>query len=286
MAALASLDRAEVVAICSRNPDHAREAAGGRGLKVYTDVDVMLRQEHPDAVYVCVPPHAAPAICLKLAQSSVPFLVEKPVAALDRTVACQVACEVERRDLVAAVGYHLRALDFLEGVRAAVRDDPPGLLVASWVDKTPQSDWWAVPELSGGQVIEQMTHFYDLARSLVGDGEVVAAANTASSTSALIRFRSGAIGSFVNSHHAAVDSTIALALVPVGTIRLDTTHKVWTLEHSGQATTPRRNPYAVQAAAFIDAVAVGDPARVLATYRDGLATHLLTQQVVTASGGS
>ena len=52
----------------------------------------------------------------------------------------------------------------------------------------------------------------------------------------------------------------------------------------GVSRTPnRRDPYEVQAEAFLDAVEAGDPGRVLATYRDALATDRLTRSVVAAA---
>ena len=48
--------------------------------------------------------------------------------------------------------------------------------------------------------------------------------------------------------------------------------------------TDTRDPYEVQAEAFLDAVEAGEPGRVLATYRDALATDRLTRSVVTATG--
>lgn len=285
MAAIESLDRADVVAVVSRDLDHARAATRGREASAYTDLDEMLSVEEPAAVFVCVPPHAAPAVCLRLVQNSTPFLVEKPVAALDRAIACQVADAVERGGLVAAVGYQLRGLDFLAAFREEIDRHPPDLVVAQWLGSTPKSEWWSVMELSGGQLIEQMTHLYDLARTLLGEADVVAACRTAGTDSALLRFRSGAVGAFTNTHHS-VDTRIAFTVVPSGTIWLDIKQHEWTLTRRGRSIRADRNPFAVQAAAFLDAVEAGDPTLVGATYRDGLATHLLTHQVLAAAGPS
>ena len=38
--------------------------------------------------------------------------------------------------------------------------------------------WWGRVEQGGGQVIEQATHLYDLARLLMGEATVVGAAST------------------------------------------------------------------------------------------------------------
>jgi hypothetical protein len=47
---------------------------------------------------------------------------------------------------------------------------------------------------------------------------------------------------------------------------------------------PGRDPYEVQAEAFLDAVDAGDPGRVLSSYADALATDRLTRAVVAATG--
>ena len=47
---------------------------------------------------------------------------------------------------------------------------------------------------------------------------------------------------------------------------------------------PGRDPYEVQAEAFLDAVEAGDPDRVLSSYPDALKTDRLTRAVVAATG--
>ena len=89
---------------------------------------------------------------------------------------------------------------------------PAQLFVARWLDSTPAPAWWGRTDEGGGQVVEQATHLYDLARYLVGEATVVGAASTrdlasvspevdvADSSAAVIRFDSGAVGSLANSH--------------------------------------------------------------------------------------
>ena len=271
VAALQALGRTEVVATWSRREER--------------DLDTMLREARPDAVFVCVPPYVAPDMCRLLVDRGIPFLVEKPVAAVDERPACELADEIERRGLVAAVGYQLRGLDFLGEVRERIRRHRPELVVTRWLDGTPKSDWWIRPDMSGGQVIEQMTHLYDLARHLLGEARVVSAASQEGAegevplaTTAVLRFDGGALGAFVNAR-VSEQTIIEIELVSVGTIRQ--TGREWTLD--GEIAT-RRSPFVVQAEAFLDAVESRDPSHVLATYRDGLASYQLTRSVVAAAG--
>ena len=62
------------------------------------------------------------------------------------------------------VGYHRRALDIMAEVRARLADQPPELVVARWLDSTPEPAGGAGDQ-GGGQVVEQATHLYDLART-------------------------------------------------------------------------------------------------------------------------
>ena len=305
LAALDELDRTDLVGVMSRTNEQALATTEGRGTPTYTDMAEMLDERQPDAVYVCTPPYRTPEACDLLIARGIPFLVEKPLAARDGDAPPRIADAIERSGLVVAVGYNWRGLDFLPEVRRRLAERPPELVLARWLDSTPGADWWGRVDQGGGQVVEQATHLFDLARHLVGEAKVVGAASTAvppspagreidvaGSTSAVLQFASGAAGSFVNTR---VTSPPVIELVLVSsdrrtTIRLATERKptgwdVTFTEPAGVASANnQRDPYEVQAEAFLNAVEAGDPDAVLATYRDALATDRLTRSVVAATG--
>jgi predicted dehydrogenase len=266
----------------------------------------MLDEAAPDAVFVCVPPFRAPKMCEALVARGIPFLTEKPLAADSAAAPKRVAQAIARAGLVTAVGYHLRGLDFLSEVRERFATAPPRLLVARWLDATPGPAWWGRRSEGGGQVIEQATHQYDLARSLLGEAEVIGAASArddtaspasvdvADSTAALLRFAGGALGSFANTRRLA-SAVIDLEFASDGlltTLRLAPAGgpTAWSARFdAGSAGGPRivparRDPYEVQAEAFVDAVESSDPTRVLSSYADALKTDRLTRAVVAATG--
>ncbi len=307
LAALDRLGRTELVGMMSRTTERATATLAGRAVAVYTDMVRMLDDQRPDIIYLCTPPYRTPDACDLLIERGIPFLVEKPLAARDDGAPVRVAEAIDRSGLVVAVGYHWRGLDFLPEVRRRLADRPAELVLARWLDDTPAPDWWGRVDQGGGQVVEQATHLYDLARYLVGEATVAGAASTAipptptdrvvdvvGSTSAVLEFASGAVGSFVNTRLTA-PPVIELELVSRDlriVIRLATERDAmgWDLvvtEPSGAAVTANgRDPYEVQAEAFLDAVDAGDPGRVLASYRDALATDRLTRGVVAATGAS
>ena len=185
------------------------ERWGGRP---FDDLNRMLDVARPDVVYVCVPPHQSVAIGERLVERGIPFLTEKPLSADDADGPVRLAAAIDRAGLLVAVGYHLRALDIMPELRERLADRPPHLVVARWLAETPRPGWWGRVAQGGGQVVEQATHLYDLARHLVGEAEVVGAASVrtgrgdiashdvAAAAAAVVRFRTGAVGSFASAH--------------------------------------------------------------------------------------
>jgi myo-inositol 2-dehydrogenase / D-chiro-inositol 1-dehydrogenase len=303
LASLARLDRTELVGVVSGEPDRAGSVAARWGGRPYTDLGAMLERERPEVVYVCLPPDRAAAACELLVEREVPFLTEKPLAA-DGAEARRVGAALLRRSLVAAVGYNWRGLDFLPIVRERLDQRPARLVLGRWTGKLPTPAWWRHVAESGGQVVEQATHLYDAARLLVGEANVVAASSARSPrpdvpdadmddvASALLRFESGAIGTFVNASILASDQ-IELDVLSEGrrtTIRMHPGPRGprWDLtldDGAGERRIEtRRDPYDVQAEALLDAVAERDPGRVLSSYADALVTDRLVRSVVAAAG--
>src|SRR6266511_2479107 len=272
LGSLGRLGRSDLVGVVSGTIQRAAAIAGTWGGSPYTDVRQMLEREHPDAVYVCVPPHRAAATCELLVEREVPFLTEKPLAA-DEADARRVGAALRDRSLVTAVGYNWRGLDFLPIVRDRLAERPPRLVLGRWTGRLPSPAWWRHVAESGGQIVEQATHLYDTARFLVGEAHVVAASSAGSPrpdlpdadvdvvASALLHFESGTIGTYPGPSGPGWDLTLD--------------------DGAGERTIEtRRDPYDVQAEAFLDAVTERDPDRVLSSYADALVTDRLVRSVL------
>jgi predicted dehydrogenase len=301
--ALARLGRTELVGILSGSGVGAAKLSSRWGARVHEDLDRMLDDARIDVAYVCVPPYRAVAIGERLVDRGIPFLTEKPLAAADAAGPERLATAIQRAGLVVAVGYHLRALDIMPEVRERLADRPPALIMARWLGGTPAPAWWSRAAQGGGQVVEQATHLYDLARWLIGEAEVVGAvsirdaaapSNTvdvADATAATLRFETGAVGSFSSTRLIPAD-VISVELASDGLLTVltkgDRSQGDWhaTFHDSGSpvAIHAELDPYEVQAAAFLDAVEARDPGRVLSTYPDALRTDRLTRAVVAATG--
>jgi len=305
LAALDRLGRTCLVGVASARLESARATAEPRAAAAYViaDLERMLDEQRPDIAYLSVPPTAAVAVLERLIERGIPFLTEKPLSATDAAGPARIAAAVADRGLVAAVGYHLRGLEALAEVRERLAANPAHLFTSRWLCDTPGPAWWRREELGGGQVIEQATHFYDLARSLVGEATVVGAVSTqevpfvpagvdvVDATAAVLRFESGAVGTFANSRRlasAVIEVELAASDLLITIRKLDDAQTSWEVVFddgkSRRTVPPGRDPYEVQAEAFLDAVEAGDPTRVLSTYADALKTDRLTRAVVAATG--
>ena len=302
--ALERLGRTELVGVVSRSVAGAAALTDACGGVPFDDLDRMVEVARPDVAYVCVPPVRAVAIGERLVELGIPFLTEKPLAADDSAGPVRLAAAIERAGLIVAVGYHLRALDFMGELHQRLVDRPPRMIVARWLGPTPPPAWWSQVAQGGGQVVEQATHLYDLARYLVGEAEVVGAASirtddgaapgrdVADATAAVLRFETGAVGSFASAHRLAAGE-IEIEFASDGllsTLRKDRDggQGDWHVSFDdGREVLSLRSewdPYEIQAAAFLDALDAGDPALALSSYADALRTDRLTRAVVAATG--
>jgi myo-inositol 2-dehydrogenase/D-chiro-inositol 1-dehydrogenase len=305
LAALDRLGRTHLVGVASGSLKSAGAAAEPRDAAAYlnSDLERMLDEQRPDVALVAVPPSVAVATLEPLIERGIPFLTEKPLAATDGAGPARLANAIAQRGLVAAAGYHLRGLEALVEVRDLLSANPAHLITARWLCNTPPPAWWRNEATGGGQVIEQATHFYDLARYLVGEATVVGAVSTqehpfvpagvnlVDATAAVLRFETGAVGSFANTRRIATDAVefeLACADLLLTIRKLPEAQTTWQVTvadgTSVRTIDPGRDPYEVQAEAFLDAVDAGDPSRVLSSYADAVKTDRLTRSVVAATG--
>jgi predicted dehydrogenase len=286
---LRRFDDVEIVGHVSHHQQRADEAAARFGGRGYVDLARMLAAETPDAVFICAIPsdHGATELCL--IERGIPFFVEKPLDA-DGKTAARIGSQLRRnkRRLVTAVGYHWRAMDTIPELRHELSVTPPHMVLAAWHDSTPPPAWWRNQRQSGGQIVEQVTHLFDIARHLVGDARVLAStavrvdrllypdADVAAVSSALLQYDSGASGIFTAT--CLLNATAAVHVQFVCEGRLITLHQGGVVYDDGreQRIVARRDdPVEAEDRAFLDAVALAEPRLVYCTYEDALRTHRL-----------
>ena len=286
--ALSAMADVEVVAVADTQPERAAEVAARYGCRSHADGLALLETEELDAVWLCVPPFAHGALEAAAIARGLPFFVEKPLA-VDLPTAQGIADRLSGTGLTTAVGYHWRHLDVVQRAAELLAGTPAQLVTGYWWDRTPPVPWWSQRAQSGGQVVEQTTHVFDLARHLVGDVAEVTAAERAApdgpedvplAASSLLRFVSGAVGSISSARVLDGRHRVALHVVAEGTVlevseRGLTDHELRIGTGDGvEVLRSEQDPIAVEDREFLD-VLLGTVPRVRVPYEEALRTHAL-----------
>lgn len=285
---LQSFADVKIVAVADPVFERACDQARRCDANAYTGIQELLDREQVDAIYICVPPLAHGPIEDTLIEHKLPFFVEKPLAT-DLATAESIADRVAAAGLVTAVGYHWRYLDTTERAQELLSGNPARLALGYWLDFTPPPAWWARRSQSGGQMVEQTTHIFDLARLLVGDVTEVYGvgssiprpqfpdADVFDVSVATLRFQSGAAGNMASTCLLAWPHRIGLHLfgdaLAIELSERDMT--VRTGEHATAAYGAGVDPFLLEDRAFIDAVQ-GKENRIRASYAEALKTHRIT----------
>jgi predicted dehydrogenase len=292
---LARVPGCRVVGHLSTTRQRADAQAGRWGGRPYTDLAELLERELPEAVWVCVTPDRHGPVEELLIDRDIPMFIEKPLSN-DLLTAERIAAKLATKRLVVGVGYKFRALDTLPRVRAMLAERPARLVLGSWHGATPAPPWWRDQARSGGQVVEQATHLVDLARLLVGEPEIIAAAaqhhpradypscTVAQVTAALLRFPDGVPGTLTASCLLQGPLAIQLQLVCDGRA-LTITERALRIDTGRQTeeVPVAADPFLVEDQVFVRAVHDGNPDAVLCSYADALATHRVAVAIRSAA---
>ncbi|MGY1914275.1 Gfo/Idh/MocA family protein [Blastococcus sp. SYSU DS0973] len=286
--ALAGLHEVEIVAVADTDPQRAEETATRHGARAYGDGLALLETEDLDAVWLCVPPFAHGALELAAIDRRLPFFVEKPLAP-DLPTAEAIAGRLAGTGITSAVGYHWRHLDLVQRTADLLTEEPAQLVTGYWLDKTPPAPWWSQRACSGGQVVEQTTHIFDLARRLAGEVETVTAVERSrpempedvpTAAAALLRFTSGVVGSISSTRVLGWRHRVALQVVAGGRVlelseRGLTDHELRVTSADGEEVLrSEQNPIATEDREFVD-VLLGRAQQVRVPYEEALRTHAL-----------
>jgi predicted dehydrogenase len=304
LANLADDPDAETVAVCATSEASARETADefeadpdDPEIAAYADPEECYDAEEPDAAIVAVPPFAHPDPELAAAERGIHLLVEKPLA-LSREDAREVRDAVESADLVTQAGHMFRYADAVERAADLLDGRQVALAEGRWIDAVAPLEWWPEKAKSGGQVVEQAVHVYDLLRFFAGDVESVEASggqrvvteeiDFPDSSSATMRHESGAVS------HVAASSASPTRDVGVELVAEDCRLEIDLDDHrltgvvdgeeireggEDDGTTEGETMYADELDAFVAAVAADDPAATRSPYADALRSFEVTMDV-------
>lgn len=301
----------EIAAFCDVVLERAqgqadKYATGENKPQAFSTPQAMIAEAGLDACYVLLPPFAhgdAERACI---EGNVPFLVEKPIGK-DLGLLRELRDEVKNKNLLTAAGYMNRYQPSVERAKEAFSSDEPVLAYGGWIGGPPTSDnaymansligkWWVQKQMSGGQMVEQVTHTVDLVRYFLGDAvEVYAHTTTAfnkklpnllenytmdDAMTTTIKFESGALATILSSSATPVGGGVSLDILGMkSAVKFSGWgHDVTILRQDGESENIASSAeiFPVEDRAFLDAVKTGDRNKIKTDYADAFKTAFLT----------
>lgn len=283
-------DDTEISAICDIDEDAAQQAAEPYGASVYTDHELLYETETDlDAVFIVLPPFAHADQEILAAEHGIDLFVDKPLA-LSNETARQINNAIEANDVISSTGYQLRYADAVRTMFELLDGRTLGLVQGYYKSGVPTGPghWWRNYEQSGGQIVEQATHIYDLVRQIGGEVESVSAVgghnvvegiDFEDVVSANLVHKGGVVG-HVASTSASPRHTSGVEVIGED-LKLNLSGNTLTgvidgeeIEYQGEDDPSRK---AVES--FVEAVKTRDTSGILADYSDAMRSLALTLAV-------
>lgn len=214
--AISTLGEAEFVAVCDAQLGRAQAFAEKYRVQAFDSVPQMLQAANVEAVTICTPHPLHEEPCIQAAQACAHVLIEKPMAA--SLEACDRMLDAAaKHNVQLAVISQRRLFEPVQRMKAAIDAGKIGAPVLgtfamySWRDQAyyesdPWRGKWATE--GGGVLVNQSPHQLDLLQWLMGEIDEISGywANlnhpyieVEDTATAMIRFKSGALGSIVTS---------------------------------------------------------------------------------------
>ncbi len=211
-------DFVELAGFCDLIEDKAKAFVAKAGCgKAFTDFRKMYDEISPDLVFICVPPYCHGDIENETIKRGIPFFVEKPLA-LDLGMAKDILAQVKEKKLITASGFQCRYSNLVEPNKAFIRDNEICFVSCARIGGIPGVEWWQKKAISGGQIVEQTIHQFDIIRYVFGEPEEVftfgtrnfvtkPGFDTDSLSTTAIRFANGALGTISTGCYATNGSS-------------------------------------------------------------------------------
>lgn len=199
-------DIVELAGFCDLIPERAEsfvEKAGSG--KAYTNYLEMYDEVQPDLVFICIPPYCHGEIEFETIRRGIPFFVEKPLA-LDLDLARRIRDAAAEKNLITASGFQCRYSPLVEPNKKFCAENEIVFVDCTRIGGVPGVFWWKDKDLSGGQIVEQTIHQFDIIRYVFGEPEEVCTYgtrgfvtgipdyNTDDLSTTIVKFKSGALG--------------------------------------------------------------------------------------------
>ena len=207
-------DIVELAGFCDLIPEKAEAFVKRAGCgRAFTDYKEMYDEIQPDMVFICIPPYCHGEIEFETIKRGIHFFVEKPLA-LDLDLARQIRDAAEAKGLITASGFQCRYSNLVEPNVAFCKNNDVVFIDCTRIGRVPDKDWLRNKDLSGGQIVEQTIHQFDIIRYVFGEPEEVCTygtrgfvtevddLNTDECSVTIVKFKNGALGTISTGHYA------------------------------------------------------------------------------------
>jgi predicted dehydrogenase len=284
---LSKIEGTKVVSVCDVNKERVEAAAIDWKAKPYTDYERMLNEQELDALYICTPPFAHGDAEISSAERGIHLFIEKPIS-LSLNKAKEIEISIMKNKIITSVGYQRRYEDTVDKIRFNLKGSIPGLFMGYYLGRIPGVDWWRRKEKSGGQMIEQTTHIFDLARYLFGEVKNVFAVerrgliedvkdyNIEDASSVTLVLESGLVGTIYSACFLSYAEKVGMDIyLKDRKIEYDGGIKIIELNQERRISSST-DAGLIEDQVFIEAVKSGDSSNIKSDYSDGLKTLEVT----------
>ncbi len=292
---LLQIEGVEIAALATGNEARLKEAAAlVPGAALYADGEEMLETAALDAAFLCVTPARHGRLEEIAARKGVHLYVEKPIG-LDMAEVNRQAALIEASGILTSVGYQERYDPALEELRAYLAAHPAGVVSGKWMGQMPGALWWRQKSASGGQVVEQCTHIFDMLRFLFGEVESVYARpfrgivrgipqyDIEDASAAVVTFRSGLLATVITGCYLGPQSPADVGLTiytDAARVCYDWTRHIRYCEGDAVREVPGNCSHHFEAAAaFVEAVRTEDRSLIRSDFSDAARTLAVTLAV-------
>ena len=283
---VADSGKAQPVAFADIDRSRAEAAAETYGGKAYEDFRPMLDEQKLDAVFLCTPAQVRLEPIEAMAELGIALFSEKPAAfTMEDAAACTRA--IERSGILNSVGFMYRWSQVVHRMRELLAGKTVsccmirGIWEVLFWEGLP--GWFSIKSKSGGLVLDQGVHLFDVARYVLGDdiAEVHAfGANTIvpksesmtieDTVSANLRFAGGTLGSYMHTWaHRGWVWEIDCAGEDFRLVWDGAKSRLWGRMQDQEIDVQTDDDfYVAEVNTFLDAVAAGDQSMIRSSYAD------------------
>jgi predicted dehydrogenase len=279
------IPEAKIVTLFDVHRETAEKVAEPIQADVAASAEAVLDPSLIDAVFICVPQFARGNLEEIAARKGIHLFVEKPLG-LDLEVVRRKEQVIRESGIINSVGYCLRYLDTVQTAKAYLQGRSAHLIQVFRFGGIHPPRWWSQLDMSGGHMVDSVTHQLDMVRFVAGEFREVYAQFSQTSMTRLnpeatifdagavtFTLESGAVGTVTESCVSRLHGGSEVKLFgPDFFVHLyDNGAKLSIVDERHTEThVSKVNPYLAQDRTFIEAVASGKQEGILSSYADGL----------------